>query len=175
MGWRENWEVWNTYNLLALILLLIPMFDTLCSSFSFMNDFKSFAGADSVIDSFVWYTLLYFFIHENDFKPMSHKSLALLCHFFLLSLAWLPSSFCNQYVVDTTCYWVSYHIVCNTKQSILSISPAMSAQFRSSKRRTTNATGLGIGQVLHNAANALSPSNSYNDDTHRPQHRRFCS
>jgi len=34
----------------------------------------------------------------------------------------------------------------------------MSAQFRSSKRRTTNATGLGIGQVLHNPANALSQS-----------------
>jgi len=36
----------------------------------------------------------------------------------------------------------------------------MSAQFRSSQQRTiTNATGLGIRKVLHNAANALSPSN----------------
>ena len=33
----------------------------------------------------------------------------------------------------------------------------MSVQFHSSKQRTTNATDLGSGQVLRNAANALSP------------------
>ena len=46
----------------------------------------------------------------------------------------------------------------------------MSPQFRSSKQRTTNATGLGIGQVLHNAANALSPSKLIHTKATRTAH-----